>query len=226
MDRRQFLSLAAAGFTVALVDPRDALHAADRSSAPPTPASSGQGSAYLTFDDGPGTGTVRTREILDRAGIPGTFFVVGQRAARQKPFLSSLVRGGHSVQNHSWSHPDLRYHPNPKRELERCSNVIEEATGKRPTHYRPPYAATNARIKRIGKSLGMKELFWNLSATPPLAHPNPPLRFRERIDEVRGKNDYIVVLFHDGSGDIDKMITLLPEAIAGFRERGFSFRKF
>lgn len=222
MDRRQFLSFAAAGFTVALVDPAEVIHA----SPAPTPATSGSGIAYLTFDDGPGHGTVKTREILEKADVPGTFFVVGQRARSQKEFLASLVRDGHSVQNHSYSHQDLRFHPDPKRDLIRCSNVIEDATGKRPTHYRPPYAATNARVKRIGKSLGMKELFWNLSATPPLAHPNPPVRFRERIDEVRGKNDYVVVLFHDGSGDVDKMLTLLPEAIKGFQERGFRFKRF
>lgn len=220
MDRRQFLSFAAAGFAVALLDPAEIVGAS------PLSGSAGKAWAYLTFDDGPGPGTFRTREILEKTQVPGTFFVVGQRAQRQKEFLASLVRDGHSVQNHSWSHPDLRYHRDPRRELARCSNVIEDATGRRPTHYRPPYAATNSRIKRIGTSLGMKELFWNLSATPPLAHPYPAIRFRQRIDEVREDSNYIVVLFHDGSGDVDKMLTLLPEAIAGFRERGFRFGKF
>lgn len=182
--------------------------------------------AYLTFDDGPGGGTAATRRILDSAGIPGTFFVVGSRAQRAKPVLASMVRDGHSVQNHSWSHQDLRTVKDPRRDLARCSNLVEDATGVRPTHYRPPYGATNARVRRAGKAAGMKEMLWNLSATPPLAHRNPPWRFRQRIDEVLERSNYIVVLFHDASGDVQGTLRLLPEAIKGFQERGFGFKTF
>ena len=166
------------------------------------------------------------RPILERAQVPASFFIVGARARNQASYLKSLVRDGHSIQNHSWTHPDLTKHPNPRRELQRCRDFIEDAVGESPACFRPPYGATNKRVRRIGESLGMKEMLWNLSATPPLAHKNPPRRFRERIDEVLIKSEYSVVLFHDGTGDIDKMSRLLPEAIAGFKERGFSFAKF
>ena len=37
----------------------------------------------LTFDDGPDPEfTPRVLELLDRAGVPGTFFLIGERAAR------------------------------------------------------------------------------------------------------------------------------------------------
>lgn len=198
----------------------------DRDTIADATTSSSKRWAYLTFDDGPGGGTAATRRILDSAGVPGTFFVVGSRARNAKPTLASMVRDGHAVQNHSWSHRDLRTLKDPRRDLARCSNLVEDATGVRPTHYRPPYGATNARVRRAGKAAGMKEMLWNLSATPPIAHRNPPLRFRQRIDEVLKRSNYIVVLFHDASGDVRGTLRLLPEAIKGFQERGFGFKTF
>ena len=218
VDRRHFLTIAGAGLTLAFVD-RPAL-------ADSLAQSTATRVAYLTFDDGPGGGTAATRRILDAAGVPGTFFVVGSRARRAKPTLASMVRDGHSVQNHSWSHIDLRTMDDPRRDLARCSNLIEEATGRRPSYYRPPYGATNARVRRAGKKAGMKEMLWNLSATPPLAHRDPPWRYRQRIDEVLAKTNYVVTLFHDASGDVEGTLKLLPESIKGFKERGFVFRTF
>ncbi len=218
VDRRGFLAIVGAGFTLAVVDRSSIVDAAT--------SASQKRVAYLTFDDGPGGGTSATRRILDSAGVAGTFFVVGSRARSQPKTLSSMIKDGHGVQNHSWSHIDLRTMRDPRRDLVRCSNLIEDATGKRPTHYRPPYGATNARVRRAGKAAGMTEMMWNLSATPPLAHRNPPWRFRRRIDEVLKKNSYIVVLFHDASGDVDGTLRLLPEAIKGFKERNFTFEKF
>lgn len=218
IDRRRFLTLAGAGFTLMMLDRGSLAHAA--------PDATPGRWAYLTFDDGPGGGTSGARRALDSAGVPGTFFVVGSRAQRAKPMLASMVRDGHSVQNHSWSHIDLRTMKNPLRDLTRCSNLIEDATGRRPTHFRPPYGATNSRVRRAGKEAGMKEMLWNLSATPPLAHKTPAVRFRERIDEVLERSSYIVVLFHDGSGDVDGTLRLVPEAIKGFQERGFRFKSF
>jgi peptidoglycan/xylan/chitin deacetylase (PgdA/CDA1 family) len=218
IDRRHFLTIAGAGFTLALIDRPALADSAARASSSRV--------VYLTFDDGPGGGTAATRRILDAAGVPGTFFVVGSRAQRARPVLASMARDGHSVQNHSWSHIDLRTMKDPRRDLARCSNLIEEATGRRPTHFRPPYGATNARVRRAGTKAGMTEMLWNLSATPPIAHRNPPWRFRRRIDEVLARNNYIVTLFHDASGNVDGMLKLLPEAIKGFRERGFTFQKF
>lgn len=218
LNRRRFLTLAGAGLTLMAVDRRSIADAATHSAT--------RRFAYLTFDDGPGGGTAATRRILDSAGVPGTFFVVGSRAQRAKPVLVSMVRDGHSVQNHSWSHHDLRTVKDPRRDLARCSNLVEDVTGVRPTHYRPPYGATNARVRRAGKAAGMREMLWNLSATPPLAHRYPPVRFRERIDEVLARSSHIVVLFHDASGDVEGTLRLLPEAIKGFQERGFKFQSF
>src|SRR5690348_13691686 len=61
----------------------------------------------LTFDDGPLPDyTPRFLDVLDEAGVPATFFVVGRHLEEH----AGLLRGRldrHEVGNHSWSHDDL-----------------------------------------------------------------------------------------------------------------------
>ena len=220
MERREFLALSAGGIGAL------AWHLSSPGvSAEPAVSGGGkvQRRVYLTFDDGPGKATRKVRDILDKHQVPGTFFVVGTMARHAPSLLGAMSRDGHSIQNHSWSHPYLTRIPNPRRELKLCSDLIADATGKAPRFFRPPYGDSNAKVKAAGKSLGMDQIMWNLSATPPLAHERPAWRFSRRIDEVLEKSPYIWVLFHDGSGKADKMAFYLPAAINSLRQRGFEF---
>lgn len=224
MDRRDFLSLAAGGLGVAvhagLAGRAVAGATVDALSAPVRDVPR---RVFLTFDDGPGAATKKVRRILESHDVRGTFFVVGRMARYVPSTLRSLSRDGHSIQNHSWSHPYLTQIPHPRRELKMCSDLVADATGISPRFFRPPFGDSNARVKAVGKSLGMEQIMWNLSATPPLAHKYPAWRFSRRIDEVLEDSPYIWVLFHDGSGDTDRMTFYLPAAINSLRQRGFEF---
>jgi len=65
----------------------------------------------LTFDDGPSPQyNSRVLDILDARGIKATFFFVGQWVRLHPEQVREVVRRGHNVASHSWSHPTyLRY---------------------------------------------------------------------------------------------------------------------
>jgi peptidoglycan/xylan/chitin deacetylase (PgdA/CDA1 family) len=65
----------------------------------------------LTFDDGPSPlYNSRVLDILDERGIKATFFFVGQYVRSNPEQVREVVRRGHNVASHSWSHPTyLRY---------------------------------------------------------------------------------------------------------------------
>lgn len=65
----------------------------------------------LTFDDGPSPQyNSRVLDILDERGIKATFFFVGQWVRMHPEQVREVVRRGHNVASHSWSHPTyLRY---------------------------------------------------------------------------------------------------------------------
>ena len=61
----------------------------------------------LTFDDGPHP--EYTPQVLDRLqtyGWKGTFFVVGERAAAHPDLIRRIVREGHELGNHSYTHSE------------------------------------------------------------------------------------------------------------------------
>src|SRR2546427_9118701 len=64
------------------------------------------GSGYaLTFDDGPHPqGTPAMLEILARAGVGATFFVVGEQVRRNPSFAREIVAAGHEVGLHCDRH--------------------------------------------------------------------------------------------------------------------------
>lgn len=60
----------------------------------------------LTFDDGPdAAGSGQVLDILDRKGIKATFFLVGTYVQTRPDLVREVVRRGHNVGDHSWSHP-------------------------------------------------------------------------------------------------------------------------
>jgi peptidoglycan/xylan/chitin deacetylase (PgdA/CDA1 family) len=70
-------------------------------------AATRRGEVALTFDDGPDP--VVTPQVLDRLaerGARATFFLVGRRAAAYPDLAAEIVRRGHRVENHTWSHPN------------------------------------------------------------------------------------------------------------------------
>src|ERR1700674_768970 len=60
----------------------------------------------LTFDDGPTDGiTTDLARLLHREGVAATFFVLGERVDRTA--LSAVVKYGHRLGNHTYSHQNL-----------------------------------------------------------------------------------------------------------------------
>src|ERR671915_1164013 len=66
------------------------------------------GIVRLTFDDGPvRANTPRVLNVLSNYRVKATFFVIGQKARRHPRLVKREYREGHSVQNHTYTHPDL-----------------------------------------------------------------------------------------------------------------------
>ncbi len=76
-----------------------------------------------------------------------TFFLVGQQVLRNPTLAAEIVAAGHGVGLHCHRHRNLlRLTPRQVREdILRALGVIEEATGRSPALYRPPYGVSQRR---------------------------------------------------------------------------------
>src|ERR1700690_25782 len=64
----------------------------------------------LTFDDGPNAPhPFRLLEILAKHDVRATFFVIGRYVQQRPDIVRELVKAGHTVGNHTFSHPLLTF---------------------------------------------------------------------------------------------------------------------
>ncbi|WP_322092064.1 polysaccharide deacetylase family protein [Paraburkholderia bannensis] len=61
-------------------------------------------SLRLTFDDGPGPSTPLLLDVLKDASFKATFFVLGKHLAAEQDLAVRMLREGHTLGNHTWTH--------------------------------------------------------------------------------------------------------------------------
>ncbi|HZT80931.1 MAG TPA: XrtA system polysaccharide deacetylase [Gemmataceae bacterium] len=92
-------------------------------------------------------GTRRILELLDRAGVRGTFFVLGWVAERHPRLVRAIHGAGHELACHGYWHR-LVYAQTPEEfrtDLRRARAAIEDAAGERVTAYRAPSFSVTRR---------------------------------------------------------------------------------
>ncbi len=173
----------------------------------------------LTFDDGPHQ--TYTREILDilrQEGAKATFFVVGSRAETYPDILTRMAAEGHDIGNHTWNHLNLARNSVSEglSSLRRTNEVIAGITGRNCNLVRPPFGATNSKVKSMLHGQGWHEVMWD-SDSRDWQNKNPDM-ITYRVMKSIGPGS--IVLFHDihpGAGQ------MLPALIRAFKAHGYRF---
>lgn len=96
---------------------------------------------YLTFDDGPGSQSGKILDILKKNHVKATFFVTGKEDASSKKIYQRIVKEGHTLAMHSYSHiQDVIYDSKEafEKDLKKINRCLYEATGVHTKFYRFP----------------------------------------------------------------------------------------
>lgn len=177
---------------------------------------------YLTFDDGPSPAyTPKVLATLARYGVRATFFEIGQNVAAHPSVTAQVARQGHSVQNHSWSHPDLRKLSAAalNAQVADTDKAIRAQTGRTPSCLRPPYGAVNSTVRSKASALGKQVVLWSVDPADWSRPGTAAIRSRV-LNNVRSGS---VILLHDGGGDRSQTVAALPEIISTLKARGYGF---
>ncbi|WP_336206057.1 polysaccharide deacetylase family protein [Nonomuraea sp. LPB2021202275-12-8] len=177
------------------------------------------GCVALTFDDGPGRYTGKLLDMLRRRDVKATFFVVGEMAAAERgpEHLRQMVRDGHQLGNHSWSHKQLTTLPKRaiRRQLRRTDDLVRQETGVRMRVMRPPYGSTDRRVAALTRRRGQAQILWNVDT----------FDWRDRVPAVVARRGAragrgAVVLMHDIHRTTVKAV---PELIDRLTRKGYAF---
>lgn len=118
----------------------------------------------LTFDDGPDPDvTPRVLDLLDRHDARASFFCIGERIAAHPDLVREIAQRGHSVENHSATHPlgFGFYGPNAlKAELESTQAQIAALVGQAPRFFRAPFGIRSPMLEPVLARAGLQLVSW------------------------------------------------------------------
>lgn len=176
---------------------------------------------YLTFDDGPSRYTPKVLDILARYDVHGTFFELGENVDRYPSHTRRAHTEGNSVQNHTWSHPDLTKvsWSTFKSQVRRTDSVIRAQTGYTPQCLRPPYGAVDSSVRRRAASLDKTIVLWTVDPRD-WSRPGTSVIVSRVLNAVRPGS---TVLLHDGGGDRSQTVAALPTIVRTLKARGYTF---
>lgn len=160
----------------------------------------------LTFDDGPNYNTSKVIDVLNKYDIKATFFVLGSRAINNKDILKKMADSGMEIGNHTYNHLLLtKYDENKIRsEIEDTSEVIYNATKKRPKLLRPSYGSVNNKIKKVAN---MPIIIWDIDTLDWKYHNSKRITSRI-VNKVR---DGDIILMHDiYSASLNALSNIIP----------------
>jgi len=151
----------------------------------------------LTFDDGPVEGsTERILEVLQENGIGAVFFLIGKKVEANKFVAEKIVREGHIIGNHTYSHNNFTALYSTKKlikEIGKTEDILNAISTDRPKLFRPPIGYTTPNYARALKHLKLKCIGWRLRSYDTLSKNSET--FVKRL--VRSTKEGDIVLFHD-----------------------------
>jgi len=193
----------------------------------------------LSFDDGPDPKwTPRIVDILDRKGVKGTFFLIGSEAQENIGLMKRLVREGHEIGNHTYSHPDISEISSRQLDLEVkiTERLFASKTGVQPLYFRPPYdideepdtddqAAPVVRLQQMGYTIVGNKIDtddWNEHPRKTPAEITQSVLTQLKTMKTKPQFRGSIILMHDGGGDRSATVAALPVLIDSLREHGYT----
>jgi cellulose synthase/poly-beta-1,6-N-acetylglucosamine synthase-like glycosyltransferase/peptidoglycan/xylan/chitin deacetylase (PgdA/CDA1 family) len=180
----------------------------------------------LTFDDGPSAYTRQILDVLAEFHVPATFFVIGSRVSERSAIVRRIVRAGHDVGLHTFTHPDLGASPawRERVELDATQLTIAATTGHTTNLLRMPFSSTPDALtapewRAIARAGNYRVVLadldtrdWARPGTTPIVRAGTP----------RGHAGAIVMM-HDGGGDRSQTVAALKQLIPLLLRRGYRF---
>lgn len=189
----------------------------------------GRGSKQLalTYDDGPNDPhTLRLLEVLARHNVHATFFLIGRYVERRPDIIREVVKAGHVIGNHTFTHPLLTFNSASelREQFTRCERALTDAVGEHSNLFRPPFGGRRPTVLRVARQMGLESIMWNVTGYDWNA---PSVEYIERkvTHQVRGGN---VILLHDGGhldfgADRSYSVMATDRLISRYRAEGYEF---
>ncbi|WP_405170242.1 polysaccharide deacetylase family protein [Paenibacillus sp. FSL H8-0280] len=173
----------------------------------------------LTFDDGPHPRvTPRVLKTLKEYNAKATFFMLGVQVEYYPDMAKKVAEAGHEIGNHSKSHPNLANMSlsEVRKQIIESYHQIKDATGEKPTLFRPPYGAMNESVKKVTKEQKTPIILWSVDSLDWKSR-NAQAVNKEVAKNIRSGS---IVLMHDIHAST---ADALPQMLKSLKKQGYQF---
>lgn len=178
----------------------------------------------LTFDDGPNPNdTPKVLDVLKKYHAKATFFVIGEHVLRYPKLTKRIVKEGHELGNHTFSHPSFHNLSSERihQEIEEGKKAIASVSGKNGRLFRPPGGAYNEKIVREANKEGYKVILWSWDQdTKDWSRPGVDKIARNVIENASNGD---IILFHDHTRGRSQTIEALQKILPKLKAKGYRF---
>jgi peptidoglycan-N-acetylglucosamine deacetylase len=154
---------------------------------------------WLTIDDGPDPGTTpQVLALLKKYRARATFFLIGAKAARYPELTRMILEAGHTIGNHTQTHPRFsfwRFGPRALvREIDEFEATISSIGLAVPIWFRAPAGFKNPFLHPILAARGLQLVGWSARAFDTQTNDSSQIVERIKRSIVSGA----IILFHEG----------------------------
>lgn len=175
---------------------------------------------YLSFDDGPHPEhTPRLLDLLAEWGVKASFFVIGHELERWPAIAQRIASEGHSLGNHSWSHPQFAALTLDAQlaEIDRCDAALHAIDGRTRHAFRPPRGELSPGLLWRLWRRGQRVVYWTRDSLDYQSRPAADLALRLQ-DQPISPGD--IILMHD---DADCARAMLAQLLPQWLDQGLRF---
>jgi len=172
---------------------------------------------WLTFDDGPTPEvTPWILFVLKKENVKATFFLVGKQVEKFPELLGAIIKDGHTIANHSYSHKNGWFTNNEKylKDIENCQALMPNNK-----LFRPPYGKiTKAQITTLKEKY--KIILWDVLSYD--FHPKiSPKRVQKNI--MQNTTAGSIIVMHNNQMSFKNLQTILEDTIQQLKAKGYYF---
>ena len=175
---------------------------------------------WLTIDDGPSADTPAVLDLFDAHGVKATFFVKGTLAEPHADLAREIVRRGHTLANHSHTHPQATFWCLPPGrvavEIDECSRILTSITGERPRWFRAPVGMKNFTVHPALARRGMQLIGWTARGFDAILSDAAEI-VRRILPHLRPG---AIIVLHQGR---EHSLRVLEQVIVALKEQGYAF---
>ncbi|MCB2198022.1 polysaccharide deacetylase family protein [bacterium] len=186
------------------------------------------GPVYLTFDDGPDPeNTVPILEVLEKHGIQGCFFLLGDRIPAAPEVVDRILSGGHRIGYHGMTHKTwwfqsptrLGIETDPMLLSKMMDNPFEDVRTQ-PLLLRPPFGRFDLTLLERARQLGAHVVMYRLVIGDWIEDQD--------ADRISGKlllntRPGDIVVLHDGGSNGHLLADALERVIPLWKMKGYTF---